>query len=612
MVSVARIPGAVRGAACAVVVLAALAACGSSSDAPTAPRTSTPNGLSFKSAPCSVTGTLQLAVAQTTRVDCSNGGTTLTLAGGGASYLVVAQFAAYGITDALVPYRMDSGATIAASRSPLLGPGASLSLSPRPRASARAVIPLGENSRASQVSFTGALRKRARANLLSGRWSRGMPRLSSTLLSGALAPSRSVLPPSPGSVRQFQVLSDSTATKYATVSAALAYAGNNVLVYIDTLAPANGFSSDQLQAFGTLFDQTLYGIDTTAFGPTSDVDQNGRIILLMSPSVNRLTSASQCQTQGYVAGFFDEEDLSGGAADPNSNHGEIFYSIVPDPSGTASCAHTVADVGFSVPATFLHELQHLISYSQHVVIHGGLPEEGWLDEGLSIAAEELGSVYYERKCPGTACRTNPSQIFPDSSQGFVADFLYDSYQYALLPDTASLTLHSDSDDGMSWRGGDWLLVRWLGDQFGNGVYKRLDQNTLVGVPNIEAVVGQPFAGLFANFGLALYTDSLPGLPRTTAPAANRFVSRNLRQLWNRLYTTSAGASDIPLAEPVQLFPITSDTTTAIMDPGTMSFFRLDTPASATTVSIQFASPGGGQLPTVAHPQLVVFRLPSGQ
>src|SRR4029077_6383007 len=173
------------------------------------------------------------------------------------------------------------------------------------------------------------------------------------------------------------------------------YSGTDVLIYVDTLAPANGFTSDQLQAFGQLFDQTLYPIDVAAFGPPSDVDQNGHVVMLMSQAVNALTTASDCTTQGYIAGFFDEDDLGGGPSDPNSNDGEIFYSIVPDPNGTSSCAHSVDDVGFSVPGTFMHELQHLISFSQHVVIHGGGPEYGWLDEGLSIVAEELGSLYYE-------------------------------------------------------------------------------------------------------------------------------------------------------------------------------------------------------------------------
>ncbi len=317
------------------------------------------------------------------------------------------------------------------------------------------------------------------------------------------------------------------------------------------------------------------------------------------------------RTQGYVAGFFDDEDLGGGPLDPNSNQGEIFYSIVPDPTGKFSCAHTTDDVGFSVPSTFLHELQHLISFSQHVVVHQGAPEYGWLDEGLSIVAEELGSLYYETRCPGTACRSDPSQLFPDSAQGFVEDFLYDSYQYALLPDTASVTLHSDSDDGFSWRGGDWLLMRWLGDQMGTSIFKKLDQSSQTGVANIEATTGQSFPTLFANFGLSLYTDSLPGLPRTTAPAANRFVTRNVKQLWDRLFVTS-NETDIPVPDPLALFTITADTSIAILDPGTSSYFRLDTPATQSTVSIQFSGPGGAPFPATLKPQLAIFRLPAGQ
>ena len=259
----------------------------------------------------------------------------------------------------------------------------------------------------------------------------------------------------------------------------------------------------------------------------------------------------------------------------------------------------------------MHELQHLISFSQHFVVHGGNPEYGWLDEGLSIVAEELGSLFYEQKCPGTACRTNPAQIFPDSSQGFVQGFLFDSYEYGLRPDTASVTLHSDSDGGFSWRGGDWLLMRWLGDQMPAGFYRKLDQNVVTGVANIESASGQSFPTLFANFGLALVTDSLPGLPRHTAPPANRFVTRNMRQLWGRLFTTSAGPQ-IPLAFPIQTALISNDTSNHSMVPGTSAYFRLNTPTGTSTVSVQFAAPGGVALSAGLKPQLGVFRLPAGQ
>ena len=177
-----------------------------------------------------------------------------------------------------------------------------------------------------------------------------------------------------------------------------------------------------------------------------------------------------------------------------------------------------------------------------------------------------------------------------------------------------MTLHTDADDGFSWRGGDWLLLRWLGDQVGAGMFKQLDENTLTGVANIENVTGRQFPTLFADFGLSLFTDSLPGLSRTTAPAADRFVSRNVRQLWNRLWATSgtSGTSDVPLAMPLVPFPISADTTTNVMYPGTGSYWRLDTPSNAATVTIQFSGPGGAVLPAAVHPQLIIFRLPAGQ
>jgi hypothetical protein len=550
---------------------------------------------------------VRLTETQTALVDCSNGGTTVNLGGNGASYLIVPEFPTNQVADQLFPYSVATGdVAAAAASSQRLASWRIANQTAASRASAGRLPPMRPLQL--QQAFDGALRARARqqAASFSGRSSllRSMP---------APRPSAAIQVPAVGSTRSFHVLSsfNLTSPTWATVTAQLAYAGSNVLLYIDQASPANGFTPTQLQAFGQLFDQTLYPIDTLNFGQPSDVDANGHAIMLLSPVVNALTPSAQCGTLGYIAGFFDSEDFNG-PADPNSNQGEILYSIVPDPSGTVSCAHSVADLDAGVPATFLHELQHLIDFSQHVVVNGGNTESGWLDEGLSIVAEELGSLYYEQKCPPPSCRTDPSQLFPDSSQGFVQSFLYDSYQFALLPDTASLTLHDDSENGFSWRGGDWLLMRWLGDQMGPGFYRQLEQGSSDGITDIAGAAGQSFPSLFANFGLALYTDSLPGLPRATAPAIDRLTTRNLRALWARLYATSGGTTDIPFVFPLLVFPITTDTTSAYIDPGTLTYFRLDTPASDTAVTIRFSGPGGNALSPLLHPQLSIFRLPAGQ
>jgi hypothetical protein len=577
---------------------------------PTAARPAT--AISVKSNPCGAGGTLQLGSAQTTRIDCSNGGTTVTLSGAGASYLIVPQFATDQVADQLVSYRMTTANLQAASLSASRLPGNGNLMS-----AAKAFVPGsgslgldGAPSRVRPMSAQRAAERFLRTRAAAARSRIGVARSLALRQSGS-AGALAVQPPDPGSVRSFHVASSFTTNTWKTVGAKLAYAGNSVLVYIDTLAPANGFTAAQFAAFGQLFDQTLYPIDTAAFGPPSDIDQNGRVIVLMSPVVNADTPTLTCATTGYTAGFFDPVDFDG-PTDVNSNQAEIFYTVVPDLTAQFSCAHSPSDLGLDVPATFLHELQHLINFSQHVVVSGGAEGSSWMDEGMSIVAEELGSVYYEQKCPPPACRTSAAQLFPDSAQGFIQSFFFDSYLYALLPDTASVTLHTDDQDGFSWRGGTWLLMRWLGDQMGTGFYRKLERGPANGVTAIEQASGQSFPALFANFGLSLYTDSLPGLPRSTAAASNRFISRNVKQLWARLFATSGPSSLVPLVNPVQLFAVTADTSLSAMSPGTMTYFRLDTPATSATVSIQFSAAGGVAFATALRPQLAVFRLPTGQ
>lgn len=565
--------------------------------------------VTITSNPCSPSGTLTMAVATTARIDCSQGGTTLTLAGGGANYLIFPQFATDQANDQFISYQMFMG--------PVAGASASLSRAAAVRAAMQAAK---SGSPAARLAMLGRkpFAQRSAEQKLFSRAARTRPSALSASISRQLGTSRSAqVIPVAGSLRAFHVANSFTVNTWATVTAKLAYVGANVLVYIDTLAPANGFTPAQLSAFGLLFDQTMYPIDTTAFGGPSDTDNNGHVIMLMTPVVNADTPTATCNSQGYVAGFFDPGDFGGNGV--NSNNGEIFYSIVPDSipgtdNGTFSCVHSVAGVGNDVPATFLHELQHLINYSQHVIISGSDPSSSWLDEGMSIVAEELGSVYYEKKytCPGPQCTGGAGQIFPDSSQGFVEDFLYDSYQYALLPDTATITLSTDNEGGFSWRGGAWLFARWLGDQMGSTVYRQLERGPSNAITDIQQVTGQTFPALFANFGIALYTDSLPGLPRTTAPPANRFVSRNVKQLWSRLFATQGGGPDIPFQQPIQLFLIDADSTSSVLLPGTMTFFRLNTKTTDSTVTIQFSGPGGTPFSPLLFPQIAVFRLPPGQ
>ena len=544
--------------------------------------------------PCGNDGTVQLSALQAATIACSTG-TTVTLPGGGASYLIVPSLATGSASNRLNAYTIGLASGASSNVVPVEGPSLDVF-----SVGATQTPPLGVAQRTRQRAFDARLMEMARERVASGAWHPITRRLSPGTL-----PARTTVPPL-GSVQQFHVLSSERPARFSRVGARLSYVGTNILIYVDTLAPPNGFSSDQLNAFGQLFDQTLYPIDLNAFGTPSDVDQNGHLIVLLSPIVNALTPASECKTQGFVGGFFDGIDLS--STDTSSNQGEIFYSLVPDPNATVSCAHTVADLDAETPATFLHELQHLINFSQHFVVHHGGPELGWLDEGLSIVAEELGSLYYEDKFPPPQGRTNPAQLFPDSSQGFINGLLFDSYSYLLKTDTATVTLHSDADGGLAWRGGDWLLLRWLGDVKGTAIYKTLIQSSLTGTANIAGAAGESFDALFGDFSLALYTDSLPGIPKSSIPVRNRFARRNLRAMYKRLFDTSQPSSQVPRAFPIVTVSLTGSISSSMV-PGTMAFYRLDTTAGQGTVTIDFGATPGVPLSAALHPQLSIFRLP---
>lgn len=395
-----------------------------------------------------------------------------------------------------------------------------------------------------------------------------------------------------GSTRTFWVFADTNATTYKLDTATLQFAGANVYVYVDNAAPANGFSPTQLQTFGQLTDQVLYQLDVTTFAAPTDIDHNGHVIMLLSPAVNALTPANDCRTEGFVAGYFDPNDLAPGNA--HSNQGEVFYGIVPDPDGTAhSCAHLVADVDGIIPGTFLHELQHMINYGHHVLINGGSAEEGWLDEGMSIVATELGARYYNAKHPPANGR-----IFTDSAVPYIEEQLNDSYDYLANPDTASLTLHTDADCCLEWRGGDWLLMRYLGDQKGDPVFHALETSTATGTANIAQASGLPFSVFFGNFGIAAYTDSIPGVARSAIPAPYRFTSYNLRDLYALVHNIY----------PLLPATLTSAGLSGKIVPGTSAYYQLATPAGSGSVSLTFGGTGGGVFPASLHPQVNVFRL----
>jgi hypothetical protein len=392
--------------------------------------------------------------------------------------------------------------------------------------------------------------------------------------------------------RQPSTLSDVTATALKV--------GQHIAIYVDNAAPAPGVSQMDLDSLRAVFDARLYKTDTLAFGRESDIDGNGKVVVLMTNKVNSLVSASQCNSGGgFVAGYFFGADLITTPPYATGNNAEIFYSIVPDPLGTLSCAHPVSDVTQRVPVTFVHEFQHMISFNQHFLVRGAFPEDLWLNEGLSHYAEENGGRTF---LPDTTTFCN--YILGDT---YNAGQYFAAPQRHFLVDTAGI-------GGLAERGAYWLFVRYLVDQLGptlgspDSVTLRLDRTTLTGAANVSNVAGgTPFATIVARWALANYVSDLSGF---TAPPELRYTTWQFRSAFPTIQSRCSSKIPglFPLDTATHSFIGNALTASGTLHAGSGSYYLLQQASAAPQFSLLFSDAAGAALRATLVPRLNVIRL----
>ena len=309
------------------------------------------------------------------------------------------------------------------------------------------------------------------------------------------------------------------------MDATAGYVGQKVAVFLDNTVPQNDpMQPADLAELGQAFDSYHYPIDTTAFGRESDLDQNGMVIVLMTDAVNALTP--DC-SNGRVVGYFFGGDLLTG---PNSNNGEIFYTLVPSPA-TTGCPQAVTRRAAlnNLKPTLIHEFQHMISFNQHVLIRSGNSEEGWLNEAFSHFAEELGG----RLIPDAQC---PNPPFPNCRSQYTSGDLQNAYDYAKNTEAFFMVYPTSSSGTLEERGAGWLFLRWVIDQFaadsilGSALTRAMIATSLTGANNLQAQTGSTLGTMIPQWFMALYLDDGPDLPAEPSGRL-RYKSWGLRAVW---------------------------------------------------------------------------------
>jgi hypothetical protein len=291
----------------------------------------------------------------------------------------------------------------------------------------------------------------------------------------------------------------------------------HLVIVGDTANPAGGFTTAQYDSIALEFDTLAWKVDSANFGLPTDVDGNGHVVAFFTRAVNELSPPA---SSSVVLGFFASKDVFDTTAVngcTNSNMGEMFYMLVPDPTGVVnSNVRTVSFVRGNTTGTLGHEFQHMINaFRRAYVTNASFFEQGFLNEGLSHIAEELMFYQASGMSPRLNIRlgTDPTNGIQLNTKRVAAFNAYANQNFGRFkgwisrPDTTGA--FKQNQNSLAVRGAIWAFLRYSADRVnGNDQtfwYNMVNSN-LEGLPNIQNAIGADPNTWLRDFMAAMYAD----------------------------------------------------------------------------------------------------------
>ena len=453
-------------------------------------------------------------------------------------------------------------------------------------------------------AFEGRLRDRERRELeprMAVARSAMAARFAASTRSGfALSPRRGALPSNVqvGDMVTVNVNGEENCANPLYHRARVVAIGMHSIVLADSLNPTGGFTDADYARYAARFDTLVYPLDVGTFGDPTDIDGNGRIGLIFTLEVNRLTPRN---SPVFIAGFTFSRDLfpkSGSAraeACLGSNEGEYFYLLTPDPLGTVNGnRRTAGFVDTNTTAVIAHEFQHLINSSRRLYVNNAPAfEEKWLDEGLAHIAEEL--LFYHEA--GLAPRLDLGAPEIQASQRRATAFNLDmtgggnTTRYRSYLSRPSKSSPYAADDSLTTRGAAWSLLRYLADHAAatdGNIFFRLANGPATGLQNLQNVFGKDTRTQVRNWATSHAVDDV---------AATDSMLQQPSWNWHSIYSTLFGSY------PLQISPMVNGSTySASVVAGGSAYYQFTVPAGSTaTLTLGGVSRG-------SNVQLVVVRI----
>jgi hypothetical protein len=439
--------------------------------------------------------------------------------------------------------------------------------------------------------------------------SAGAPAGASGALTPTAAPSLVTVPATKGALVRLNTESGSACNTPDYRGGRVVAVGERSIIVADTANPTGGFTDADYAGFAAAFDTLVYPTDVKYFGEPSDVDENKRSVIFFTRAVNELTRAN---SDSYVGGFFFGRAPFPGAADrgtsypgcAGSNEAELFYMLVPDPTGVVNGnRRELAFVKGVTTGVLAHEFQHLINEGRRLYVNEARDfEDTWLNEGLSHVAEEL--MYF--KVSGLEPRTNIDAAAVRSSQRRIDafnDFQGSNFgrlrAYLSNPEANSPYA---ADDSLATRGATWQFLRYAADRTTGdetAVFKALVNSKLSGFQNLDAVFGGSTLNLARDWAVAQYTDdSNIGQNLRTSYT---FASWNYRAVYAAFRDRAGNALPFPLR--VTTLPSTGAPVQSTLVGGGATYLRFAS-APGATATVRLTAAG---VPVPESVQMVLVR-----
>jgi hypothetical protein len=214
---------------------------------------------------------------------------------------------------------------------------------------------------------------------------------------------------------------------------------------------------------------------------------------------------------------------------PHSNEAPLIVVGYNSPSGSSF------ETGEDLVRGTSHEFQHQINFVHHAILTNGDPEEPWINEGMSMLAQDFAV----------------NKMFP-SVPFDVADSGARARQYLAAPETFSLTSFTSLTGGTQHYncsgcyGFSYLFQRYLYDRFGGDAYLKKMLNGQAGIANIQQATGADPAQTIPDFAVAIAAS---GTGATSDPRFG-FTGITLRGVYTDQFARTSsfvGPATLPLA-----------------------------------------------------------------